>query len=71
MEFIDNQLESMTFNGETGIETSIFTIRVTYNNGNPPTISQGRAMVVYVKYKDSASGWATIREMVQAAPDEK
>lgn len=69
MEFIDNQLESMTFHGETGIETSIFTIKVTYKNGSPPTQSRGRAMVVYVKYKDSPTGWATVREMVQAAPD--
>ncbi len=36
-----------------------------------PTISRGRAMVVYVRYKDSPTGWASIREMAQAAPDEK
>jgi len=71
MEFIESQLESMTFNGDTGIETSIFTIKVTYKDGRPPTLSRGRAMVVYIKYKDSPTGWATIREMVQAAPDLK
>jgi len=36
-----------------------------------PTISRGRAMVVYVRYKDSPTGWASIREMAQTAPDEK
>jgi hypothetical protein len=26
-------------------------------------------MVTYIKYKDSPTGWASIREMAQAAPD--
>lgn len=69
MQFTDNQLESMTFNNKTAVETSIFTIKVTPKNGNPSTMSRGRAMVVYVKYKDSPTGWATIREMIQAAPE--
>jgi ketosteroid isomerase-like protein len=69
MEFVDNQVESMTFNGDTGIETSIFTIKVTYKDGRVPTVSRGRAMVVYVKDQSSATGWLTIREMIQEAPD--
>ena len=68
MEFVGNKIESTVFNGSTAIETSIFTFKVTPKNGGTPTISSGRSMVVYVKYKDSPTGWASIREMAQAAP---
>jgi ketosteroid isomerase-like protein len=71
MEFIDNDVESTIFCGDTAIETSIFTVRVTSKEGGTPQVSRGRAMVVYVKYKDSPTGWASIREMAQAAPEAK
>ncbi|MBC9929733.1 YybH family protein [Chitinophaga qingshengii] len=68
MEFVDHELESLVFHDNTAVETSIFTIKVTHKNGAPPTLAHGRAMVVYVKYKDSPTGWASIREMAQEAP---
>jgi ketosteroid isomerase-like protein len=68
MEFVGNQIESTVFNGNTAIETSIFTFKVTPKNGGKPTLQKGRSMVVYVRYKDSPTGWASIREMAQAAP---
>lgn len=68
MEFVSNVIESTVFNGSTAIETSIFTFKVTPKRGGKPTLSKGRSMVVYVKYKDSPTGWASIREMAQAAP---
>lgn len=68
MEFAGNIVESTVFNGNTAIETSIFTFRVVPKNGGKPTLSKGRSMVVYVKYKDSPTGWASLREMAQAAP---
>jgi ketosteroid isomerase-like protein len=71
IEFIDNKEESLIFTGETAIQTSIFTIRSTPKNGGAPTIYKGRAMVVFVRYKDSPTGWASIREMTQDAPGEK
>ena len=71
MEFLENRVESTMFNGETAIETSIFTIKVSGKDGDKSTLSRGRAMVVYVRYKGSPTGWASIREMAQAAPDEK
>lgn len=69
MEFIENRIESTLFNGETAIETSIFAINITPKNGGKPTVARGRAMVIYVRYKDSPTGWVSIREMAQAAPD--
>jgi ketosteroid isomerase-like protein len=71
MQFVENRIESTVFNGETAIETSIFTIKVIPKNGGQPTFARGRSMVVYVRYKDSPYGWVSLREMAQAAPDEK
>jgi len=68
MEFIRNKIESTVFNGATAIETSVFTFKVTPKSGGKSTISSGRSMVVYVKYNGSPTGWASIREMAQAAP---
>jgi ketosteroid isomerase-like protein len=68
MEFVGNDVESTVFNGQTAIETSIFSIKVIPKSGAAPTISRGRAMVVYIKYKDSPYGWVSLREMAQAAP---
>jgi len=71
MEFIENRVESTLFLGDTAVETSIFAIRVTFKDGRPPIVSRGRAMVVYVRSASSPTGWASIREMAQAAPEEK
>lgn len=68
MEFVEHRLESMVFLGDTAVETSIFTIKTTPKAGGSPTVARGRAMVVYVKSKDSPTGWQSIREMAQAAP---
>jgi ketosteroid isomerase-like protein len=70
MELIQNKVESTAFNGNTIIETCIFAFRSTPVNGGKPSIGRGRAMTVFVKYKDSPYGWVSIREMAQAAPDE-
>jgi ketosteroid isomerase-like protein len=71
MEFVENQVESTLFHGDTAVETSIFAIRVSFRDGRPPVVSRGRAMVVYVKSKTSPTGWASIREMAQSAPEAK
>jgi len=68
VEFVENTVESTVFNGETAIETSIFEIRNVPRNGDSATVGRGRSMVVYVKYPQSPTGWASIREIVQEAP---
>jgi ketosteroid isomerase-like protein len=70
MEFVENKVESTVFLGDTAVEVSIFAIKAIPKSGGPPVISRGRAMVVYVRSKDSPTGWASIREMAQAAPPE-
>lgn len=69
MELIQNKVESTTFNGNTIIETCIFAFKSTPINGGKPSIGRGRAMTVFVRYKDSPYGWVSIREMAQAAPE--
>lgn len=69
LEFLENRVENTLFEGETAIETGIFTIKVIPKNGGRPVFEHSRSMVVYVRYKDSPYGWVSIREMVQAADD--
>jgi ketosteroid isomerase-like protein len=71
VEFVENVVESTVFNGETAIQTCIFLIKTTPKNGGKPEISRGRAMVIYVRDKDSPTGWLSLREMAQAAPEKK
>jgi ketosteroid isomerase-like protein len=68
VEFVQNDIESTVFNGSTAIETSLFGIRVIPKNGDSARVFHGRSMVVYVRYKDSPTGWASLREMTQDAP---
>lgn len=70
VEFLENKVENTFFNGETVVETSIFKIKTTPKDGGAPSIGRGRAMVVYVRYKASPTGWVSIREMAQEAPPE-
>jgi ketosteroid isomerase-like protein len=67
LEFVDNQIENTLFQGETAIEESLFTIKITPKAGGAPTVFKGRSMVVYVRYPHSPTGWASIREIVQPA----
>jgi len=68
MEFVGNDIESTVFNGNTAVETSIFTFKVIPKNGGSPSFARGRSMVIYVKYKDSPYGWVSLREMAQEPP---
>ncbi|HLA57348.1 MAG TPA: nuclear transport factor 2 family protein [Puia sp.] len=64
-EFVENKIESTVFNEEAVVETSIFAIRSTPKNGDSSRVFRGRSMVVYVRYNDSPTGWASLREMTQ------
>lgn len=61
----ENNVESLLIHGETAVEMTRFTIEGTPKDGGKPFTFKGRAMVVYVRSKDSPSGWASIREVVQ------
>jgi ketosteroid isomerase-like protein len=67
LEWQENRVESTLFQGDTAVELTVFTIKGTPRNGGEPFLFKGRAMVVYVRYKKSPTGWASIRELIQPA----
>jgi ketosteroid isomerase-like protein len=71
LEFAENKLENTLYVNGTIIETRIFMVKITPKNGGKPSYARDRSMVTCVRYKNSPYGWASIREMVRAAPDEK
>jgi hypothetical protein len=69
LEFVENQVESLLIEENAAVEQTLFTIKGTPKAGGQPFLFKGRAMVVYVRYKESPTGWASIREMIQPASD--
>ena len=67
MTFVEDNVESVTFFGDTCVEQSKFAVRGEPKGNAKPFLFKGRSMVVYVRSKDSPSGWASIREVVQPA----
>lgn len=77
LEFVRNDLESLLIEGDTAVEQTLFTIRVSprasaasSDSGAASYDFKGRTMVVYVRYSGSPTGWASIRELIQPAPKE-
>jgi ketosteroid isomerase-like protein len=68
IEFVGNDVESLIVQGDTAIEQTRFTVRVTPKSGGAPSIFRGRAQIVYVRSAKSPSGWASLRELVQPFP---
>jgi ketosteroid isomerase-like protein len=68
LEFEQFHNENTFFQGDTAVEQSVFTIKGTPKNGGTPFLFKGRSLVVYVRYKKSPTGWASIRELIQPAP---
>jgi ketosteroid isomerase-like protein len=69
LEFVENQVESLLIEGNTAVEQTLFAIKGTPKGGGDLFLFKGRAMVVYIRYKNSPTGWASIREMIQPATD--
>ncbi len=68
LEFEQSQVENTFFQGDTAVEQSQFVIKGTPKDGGTPFVFRGRSQVVYVRYKGSPTGWASIRELIQPAP---
>ena len=69
LEFEENRVESLLIQSDTAIERTVFAIKSTSKSGGEPYVFKGRAQVVYVRYKGSPTGWASIREIIQPATD--
>jgi ketosteroid isomerase-like protein len=67
VEFLEDKNEYLLIRGDTAIKESLFTIRSIPKSGGAPQIFKGRAMIVYVRYPQSPTGWASIPEMIQPA----
>ena len=67
VEWKENNVRSLFIQGDTAVELTDFTIQGTPKSQGEPFTYRGRAMVVYVRFKDSPSGWASIREIIQPA----
>lgn len=67
LEFTESKIESSLVMGDSAVRIFHFTIRATPKAGGAPSSFTGRSMVVYARSKESPTGWATIRELVQAA----
>jgi ketosteroid isomerase-like protein len=67
LEFVENHIESLFIDGDTAVEQTLFTIRGTPVGPGKPFLFSGRTMVVYVRYKQSPTGWASMRELIQPA----
>jgi ketosteroid isomerase-like protein len=71
IEFVENTVESTMFFGETAVQVSLFSIKSTPKAGGEPVINRGRSLVVYIRDKTSPTGWLSLREMTQEAPEKK
>jgi ketosteroid isomerase-like protein len=69
LEFVENQVESLLLENGTAVEQTLFTIKGTPRGEGQPFLFKGRTIVVYVRFKDSPTGWASIREVIQPATD--
>ncbi|MEM1217753.1 MAG: nuclear transport factor 2 family protein, partial [Bacteroidota bacterium] len=69
LEFVENEVENIYFQGDLAIEQTRFAIKGTPKSGGDSFLFKGRTMVTYVRHANSPSGWATIREIIQPATD--
>ena len=67
LEFIGHHVESLAIYGDTAVEQPVFTIKGTPIGGGTPFVFKGRAMVMYLRYGKSPTGWASLREIIQPA----
>src|ERR1700730_14939404 len=65
LEFQQNDVESLTIHGDIAVEQILFSVKGTPKKGGAPFLVKGRTMLVLVRYDQSPTGWATLRETVQ------
>jgi ketosteroid isomerase-like protein len=65
LNWLENNMESLVFQDNTAIEMTAFTIAGTPKDGSQPFTFKGRAMIVYVRSRQSPTGWVSLREIVQ------
>lgn len=71
LEFLQNDVELLSIHGNVATEQILFSVKGTPKKGGAPFLFKGRTMLVLVRYDKSPTGWATLREIVQPAPEGK
>lgn len=69
LEFVENDIENIAVQGDAAVEQTRFAIRVSPKDGSAPITFRGRAQIVYVRHSASPTGWASLREVIQPAPN--
>src|SRR6267378_1923781 len=61
--------ESLSIHGDIAVEQILFSVKGTPKKGGAPFLVKGRTMLVLIRYDQSPTGWATLREIVQPGPE--
>ena len=69
LDFQKNEVESLLIEGDIAVEQTLFEIKIIFKDDDGSFLFKGRTMVVYQRYKESPTGWASIREIIQAEPN--
>lgn len=69
LEFLQNDVEILSIHGDIATEQILFSVKGTPKKNAPPFLFKGRTMLILVRYNNSPTGWATLREIVQPAPE--
>ena len=69
LEFLQNDVEILSVHGDIATEQILFSVRGTPKKGVAPFLFKGRTMLILVRYDLSPTGWATLHEIVQPAPE--
>jgi ketosteroid isomerase-like protein len=69
LEFLQNDVESLSIHGDIAVEQILFSAKGTPKKGGAPFLVKGRTMLVLIRYDQSPTGWATLREIVQPGPE--
>ena len=69
LEFLQNDVEILSIHGDVATEQILFSVKVTPKRSGSPFLFKGRTMLILVRYDQSPTGWATLREIVQPAPE--
>lgn len=69
LEFLQNDVEILSIHGDIATEQILFSVKGTPKKSGSPFLFRGRTMLILVRYDKSPTGWATLREIVQPAPE--
>jgi ketosteroid isomerase-like protein len=69
LEFLQNDVEILSIHGDIATEQILFSVKGTPKKDGSPFLFKGRTMLILVRYDKSPTGWATLREIVQPAPE--